>query len=58
MLTMPDGLVVSIDGPGDYLVRLLGARLTAYKVSSEQAAYLDLNLIRQCTASKEPVAGT
>jgi hypothetical protein len=55
VLIMPDGKTVSIDGPGDYLMRLLGIAVDGKNLSSEQAAHLDL--IRRCTASKEPGGG-
>jgi hypothetical protein len=55
MLIMPDGKTVSIDGPGDYLMRLLGVAVDGENISPQQAAQLDL--IRRCTASKEPGGG-
>ncbi|MGD1073051.1 MAG: hypothetical protein ABSB15_23275, partial [Bryobacteraceae bacterium] len=52
VLIMPDGRTVSINGPGDYLMQLLGVAVGGENLSSEQAAHLDL--IRRCTASNEP----
>jgi len=54
VLIMPDGSAASINGPGDYLMLLLGVAVDE-NVSSEQAVHLDL--IRRCTASKEPGGG-
>jgi hypothetical protein len=55
MLIMPDGRIASINGPGDYLMQLSGVAVGGENLSSEQAAHLDL--IRRCTASKEPGGG-
>jgi hypothetical protein len=39
VLIMPDGRTVSINGPGDYLMQLLGVAVDGVNVSSEQAAH-------------------
>ena len=55
VLIMPDGRTVSINGPGDYLMQLLGVAVDGEDAGPQQAAHLDL--IRRCTASKEPGGG-
>jgi hypothetical protein len=52
LLTMPDGRMVRISGPGDYLLRLIGLTAASEGVTPEQTR--DLELIRQCTDSTEP----
>jgi hypothetical protein len=53
ILTMPDGRTLTIAGPGDYMVRLLGVVFRG--ATPAQAAQLDL--IRRSTQIKEPGGG-
>ena len=53
ILTMPDGRTVTITGPGDYMVRLLGVVFRG--ATPAQAAQLDL--IRRSTEISEPGGG-
>ena len=52
LLQMPDGSIETITGAGDHLLRLFEAAAGGRDVGSEQAAQLEM--IRQCTGSKEP----
>ena len=52
LLFMPDGKIVSLTGPNDYLLTLVGLATNRERANPRQAAQLDL--IQQCSASREP----
>jgi hypothetical protein len=52
LLQMPDGSIETITGSGDHLLRLFEVAAGGRDISHEQAAQLEM--IRQCTGSKEP----
>ena len=52
VLLMLDGSTATITGPSDYLLRLFEIVAGRREIYPEQAEQLDL--IRQCTSSKEP----
>ena len=52
LLQMPDGSIETITGAGDHLLRLFEVSSGGRDVGPEQAAQLEM--IRQCTGSKEP----
>ena len=52
ILFMPDGKTVSLTGPNDYLLTLLGLATRRERATPQQAAHLDL--IQKCTGSREP----
>ncbi len=52
ILFMPDGKVVSLTGPNDYLLTLLGVAREPERATPKQSQHLDQ--IQKCTGSSEP----